>query len=735
MALETIPLPEVAPGWNPLSLMPGEGEGWKRPYEFLFPTAYLPSDQFLVVNEYSNTLLLPKQYDPNILAVQLLPVGGGAAGILGVSVPLFITLRRSGNSGVVGADKFTDVTPSPRIGFSIGSYFKNQTYLRLDLTGYGWQTGYTGINWIWIECTPMLETSSNCRLKKMYVRHGKLVSVREDPIEQRRYFKVLDSTDEAPLTFHPGGQIDLYSADGKKMTFPVLTVNKSWEVVAPWKPSGGDTKPEETPIVSDMFFSFSSAWAIEDPRMMHEYGLSLQTGVYETVAQKFAFGAPATDVIGIWLPPTAEEGLYVLYVDPKNASKIPLPQNAADADRRKEAMKAGGTLAEGIQAFRARSPMPASVRIVMRDIVGSKSKQNFCAGNLTDEYIIATDRDVDQQLFGLERAYSILSQPRNDTIEVLNASVNSKSLFVAVDDAQSGYQHSLELIQQKFWMTTEVYAGDISSGAPEGLWIGEISGISIAQSSLMQVEWETFESQTQTLSLNGELTGDETLLRRYRNSDKIGTYANCKNAFVKFKDWRVRNKTKGATYRVYKMGFEDLDDTGRLKVKAYFEGAGSSDFGIGDRVYVQFGEEYSNAFGLSPEASIRWQMQTRPALGAGSQYRIWMNGYLSLGEYAVPADIPPTEKFSLVDFSYGGDFIPGNQATIFGNPYVWIGTKGRITGISFIEYCVGQRHMVYYNDKEFSAITSRSSSPAWIQQREQKLIVCGLPKIIKKSGD
>jgi hypothetical protein len=677
----------------------------------------------MVVNEYQNTLILPLQYDWDILNIQTLPIGGGALAILGVSIPLGITLKRSGNSGTVGASPWRDATPSPRIGFSIGSSFKNQTYLRLDIAGYGFQVAYAGIQWVWTECIPAIETSSNCRLRRMYVTHGNLVSARIDTtvFPEKRYFKILDNSSPPPQNFRPGGAIRLYSKDGHSAAFTITSVNSDWEIVTDKEAidrNGNHTPVLEVTPEAGMFFSLDKVWALEDPRLIHDYSLKADSGYYDTDAQRFLYSSPLTDVIGIWLPPSQTSPLYTLYIDQNNAATIPPPDTPYDASVSGESMSIGGSFSQGVNLFKSLVPQPQTVRVSMSGVVGSKSMQNACAGNLVGEHLrIGNDY------------YEITQHPRGDTVEVMNLSSTSANKFI------DNLQKPIELKQQKYWMTTEVYPGNLVSGYPEGLWVGKVESVAQSQvAGYVDIKWGGFESQIQTATIHSEMTGSKTLVERYRNNASISA-VKVANAFAKYAGWKVVNKTLGASRDVGSITFANNPfESQRLVIKAGVK-AVLDDFLVGDSVYVVFGEQYQPAIGVAPDAVLLYRMQTRPAIGYDNQYRIWMNGYLDFSGYHIPETFPAGTKFSLVDFSYGGDFVKGNSHTVFGNPIIDVSTLSRMFGMSFMEFGVSRRQMLYFNDYDQSLVVFRQASPGWKMQIEQKALVVGKTTTINRSDD
>ena len=424
MPVESIPFPNRLSGWNSFKPI-SDGFGWMRPYEYLFPEKYLPSDRFYFSDEFGNTSIMPIPYDPTIMGVQTLPIGAGLLTNVGVSVAASITLQRVGNSGSSsGGVPYIELQPSPRIGFSFGNYFKNQTYIRVDVVGFGEQILSGGIQWLMTQAIPSIETSSHCRLKKVHLEYGKLLGVRRDG--DNYYLKIHDSDNPPGFQERSNTGIHVYNGRGLASWYPISKpINDSWEVAVSIHPVVTFDVITNNPVTetfdpaNSMFFRLWDNFVIENPMLMHDYGLVLYPATtsggwriaYETSAQKRLMAKTTLRLVGVWLPPSETFQYYSLCIDKVDQALVPLPKSKSSSDRTDEAMQLGGSLQDGLDALKPVKNKLASLRICIDGVSGAKSAQNFCFGNLTGEWLALITPTI-------VHYYEIVGQPRNDTIEV-----------------------------------------------------------------------------------------------------------------------------------------------------------------------------------------------------------------------------------------------------------------------------------------------------------------------------
>ena len=452
-------VPDFA-GWNPYLVISRQGD--HLPCADVFPYDQLPTNDLGFVEEFFN--------DDRIDITSASPITNLPVAV-GEQFDIYYDRKVGHGYGSKNLfEEYYDPTPSPRLGFQISNVFKHQAYWKLLVHGTG--TAIPGHNIFWWGSAgyATMEYATNCRLKPLYLTHGKVSGVRYDESAKKIYIKILDqitalgvkATDSMVA---PGGQILVWSKSSPANSagvvapqkFDIAYVNYNWEVVI--DASSATTKyyieigdffgltgpvgamPYDLKVVSapdsvdagkiglltpegyldggGVQISGADAtlvpFIVNDPAMMHEYNLKPVHRLLETDEQHRYC---KTNIIGVWVPRTLVEGQeiipsgfngYVAYVQKENQSDVWLPTDLADAQARGEWTAFGGTFYDGVQLLRKNNA--SSIRLIVSGI-NPKRYQNFATGSLTGEFAL---------LGGA--FHEILSHPRTDTVEITTNSL------------------------------------------------------------------------------------------------------------------------------------------------------------------------------------------------------------------------------------------------------------------------------------------------------------------------
>lgn len=723
-------LPFYPSGWHPWCPFT-RVETLNTEREFYFLPNMLPSTKFGVVNEYDNlSIEIPNQ------DTSLAGIGGGLYGVssfifaggVTTGTSLVIILSRK-QSWLNNGGKTTEIPmQSPRFGFSIGGHFKHQAYVKLVVYGRGFVGQGYQIGWLEAYGIPQIELTTNSRLTKFIVHHGKVDivnkqhvdSTTENPEEDNLLVKLFDNSFSASFASTPSGKITFYGLRGdgyQSRTFDYTDINKDWyakiadpSVAEPnaFVPSPGDFYTLYKPIMCD------------DPQLIHEFDLKLDpSGMYMTKDQRWYIDNHG---IGLWIYDT-EMAQDVAYVDSDKQSRVRLPSSQAQEEWVAESKQFGGNMADGVELWKASEPPLTTVRLIVAAQGGSPT-QNYFSNNLVGEYICVKGvAPRDGEPVAPDEWYEIVSHPRLDTIEINNIGIVNGTVFMDNPTA------SFVTYQQKFWKITELYSGFGAGSVGGALWGGHIISMEKSETdNTCEINWTTREYESFLFLPEFEVkrNGISTLPERFRTQCPL--IATAINGYDKYAGWlAVIDRSE---YKIKSITFE-ASSTSTIQVKVVVEGNPTEQSDNGSPVYVTLGEPYKSALGASFGANSYTDMRVeiartidRTATHAANQSCIRMVGTYQSGFYELSTAIGSKERIAIASHSYGVE----SPETAMGVPQGWVTTKksSGSAGVCYVEHgATKSRQTVFYRDLDLDALMSVSADTGWIERRQKSIIKLG----------
>jgi len=499
----TSPLPASFEKWFPI------GHIYNNKWRAVIDPKYLPLSTVAVGEDISYNLDIPL---PASLSSAI-----GTLGIVGAMVAIRnaymslggqsanITLSRSISFGNFGTTQpLVYYINSPRFGYQIGT-FKHQAYFEVRSIG----TSVGGGAWADFATVASIEYATNCKLKRLYVSHGKILSIYKKYVDVY-IVRLFEKTTQPNSDFKLDGKLQVWTfIDNKykKIEYDLssnVTLSETGELIFE-----KDKFIDIEKISSGDFFILTKPWVIENPSFLFEYGLNKDNGFYQTNEQQYK--VVSSTILGVWIQApkdlTYSDGtpetvlLWHLYTD-LSKDRFPLPNTPEQEKLVGEASDIKGTLKEGIALAKLNKDNAASVRVV---IFGANSEiQNCYPPSLIGEFVNIGDY-----------FWEIVGHPRSETIEVKLSSSNGNNdeNFVNFIDT-AGITENIDVFQQKFWFINELYYGYPYS---HGLWEGTVTKTPVVYTNN---KIETNEKAT-----SGDPKGNLTI----KNTT---TYTNAKEASV-----------------------------------------------------------------------------------------------------------------------------------------------------------------------------------------------------------
>jgi hypothetical protein len=736
--------------WKPITRM----RSLYEEREFYFPPDMLPSSKIGISNEFDSSAIWIDAAELNITGrLSITPmIAGFLAGIGGI--PVGLVGRSSRTTGtyysVSGAHRSFGMC-SPRFGFSIDKIFKHQAYIKLDFFAFGITGPNYQIYWMDVACVPQIEFSTNCRMKRYLVSHGKVLGTKISKDTQEKttaiYLKICDNTQPCMATL--SGEITIWgirSSGYQTAKFPIKGITADWYVqIDP--PVEKDGEEVFIPATGD-FYMLDKTIVAEDPQLLHEfdvvtpnYAPSEVTHIDDLYSKEQSSGTTDNQIVGIWLYDETKQK-WIAYVNKADSpgmdtnntinwqSKVHLPENDAQSAVAGEDQEFGGSLDEGIEAFNKLDPRPAVVRLVLDKAIGSSTMQNFYAGNLKGGYI-----SVESEF------YEIVDHPRLDTIEILNSGMQTGTELITSDmkSATSLRSKKISVYQQYFWQITELYTSYYQNDTG-ALWGGAITEIEFdKEKGTTTITWRTRESNSKLALSANEMNFSQclNLAERFRtefNPDNLKD--KCVMGFRKFQDWRIMSM-QGKSFKIYDMLFTELgdprEDVREFEVTALCQGNPSQDLSIGNDIYVVLGEPYQSALGLWQPGNISLNLgmmigQTGPSGQPPNFPYLLIHGRYEAGLYDFPEVLDPKKRLAIASHDFGldgGNWFPPR-------PSVWVSAyTGLRGGACFVEHGASHRQTLIYRDPELDILAAISTDLGGIERRQKIAIRCGLSE--KKS--
>lgn len=696
MSWSSVILPTQYPGWNPRVLI-NDLKPLGQPFDFPFPDNYLPSQYINALSILSNSLIDLPSTSTIFLGLGVSPAFLAALAATTTFIMYTATLKRSGNSASTSPDYgvLSISVNSPRFGYSIGTRFKHQAYISLDITLLGFIGGLTSLSWLPLtSLIPKVEYRVNCKFKRFYVRNGTLLNVTTSSTDPKKVtLKLFESTSSPDFSSAPVGSIKVFKSNGTSASFNLSSVDSGWGVNAE-----ATDENASLPSAGD-FYEVSTPWVIEDPQLMFEYELGSGYGGYKTKYQRMT---TVQNVIGMWMPPSGDSTEYTPYVNADFQDYM--------ATKVGDGVTIAGTGVDGFSAFNALNSIPSTIRIIINenpeDILpgDSTTKHNYMAGNLVGEYVEAGGN-----------YYEIVEHPMYNTIGVKNQAVTSGNLFSQTASAQQ-----IKVHQQNFWKISEIYYEN------QSLWQGEV-----INSSGTKITWKAAEDVPHKTTLSAteiEVSGYSSLAERIRSPISIRGSSSA-NVFKKYGGWLVISK--GEYYKVKSFSFANSDDEGFLNITCEIDGDIGTAVKTGDTISVAFDTPYETASGVSKAANFNLGIEAKPALYENNTWKLFMNGFYDAGYYKTTTPMDTSNMFSVVDFSFGVD----DAAQGRGVPAIMVQTKKRLIAVSFIEQGPEQRQCFFYMDPTLDTLAFRSSWQRSLDRIEQQLVAFGESTKITGGGD
>jgi len=701
MALDTIPtMPSLRPPWSPLALV-SEGRPYTQPFECPFPAGYLPASTFTVYSGIANTDIFATGADMIALAIGGgLPMATMAALTMGAPTTLLARMSRIGSFWTLGTfgQSYSNMTPSPRFGYSIGKSFKHQCYFRLNVFAVGWILIVLP-QWLFSVVIPALEYRTNSRFKRSYVRHGRILAtaVADNKVRvliferQGAPSSDFQSVSTTMTVYAPDGTHHDYSAKGTTDGGWFLELGDAGGGQPASQTSGTQGgQPSDVYVGTGWFFTLSKPIIVEDPNLLHEFGVKIKDGLPMSGQQQ---ASVEVNVVGVWLPQPDNTSLQQLYASQSDVDqyRMRLPENDGDEARYAEARTLGGDKAAGIAKL---TEKPGTIRVAIggsdKSSIGHSGRQNFHDHNLDGEFLCT------------ESSYfEIVSQPRSDTIEVAN---------VCVNDPSKKFKDSLgsefTVYQQNAWFISEMYVGSVHEFC---------SGTTTAESNAPS--WTCKRGFETILPASDRTASVQSLEQR------IVAPFQCQNkAFSKFGGWRL-----------------NAGDLKSYAVKSVTVTAAGTDSASGDTVYsvsvtlpegvkapagpvsLTFDEPYRGWGGrLSGVGNYDLSINSAPALDEHNIWTILTGGYYGSGFWEPLARLPEDSRVTVTSWAFGA-----NQGGGSDRPAVYVSTYGRATGVSCCTVNPTNRQYVFYTEPLSQVAAFRSAVPPWIEKREEMAVRCG----------
>lgn len=704
--------------WKPWAIVPEE-HGLTNPTDHVFPLNYTPFNQAFFTYEIADRIALPT-FDglTSSVTLGLGTLGGGVLSTITTNASALFELTRT-RGAWAGSGSPQIMRRGPKLGYHVGNRFKHLSYFRLSGTVEGivqggfitWRNG-TGY------ASP--ELAANCTLRQMYLEYGRLLSIREEDYNaetdvQTLWLKIYNKSGNIPEEFNYSKGITIWSkkdlgtveaaaieGEGgdediwKEHNLDVIEVNENLELKV--RITGASTSYLS---VGDLF-KLEEKWIVENPNLIHMWNLQLdkEYDSHSTSQQLYGIGersAVATPkIIGVWNPNvefsteitidaeaepplTATKTLLVkqLYIneDDKEKFGINLPsiigenedgeKISNEAFERKEHPEVGGNFSEG------KNLIPEDVETInlLFDITFGRYLDNFAANSLAGQYFI-TDYG------GAEGVYEIVDNPRGDSLEIRNKSLNGAEDLIT----KVGRGLKFDIIQQKFWMFSEMFVPFTTSNL-ENIFSGRVTKSEFnSEDAITTVEWKTRDDHASAiLSLfEQDLVESEYLSLPQRIKSELHDSLKLTKhnaAYSNFKNWSILNISTNLRFNLSDISFEDINEDDKLfnvKIKAVINGD-VSDMFKESRVGIVFDKPH-DIIGASPENNFFADLSVTFG-GEGQQQWAFVNGELNMGGHQFAEVISSDDKLTITDanyFSFSNSGFPLFYITVKDKSGIWL---------------------------------------------------------------
>jgi len=714
--MSPIPLNSDAPnGWNPWAVVQTENT---TANVFLPDTplssVYVPSNA-IWLRSLIDHCSLPWTSTPIDAFSTFLKAGGATGSIIGslgglAAVHILLSLPPT-STFALGSDK-----PAPRLGFCIGTDYKHQSYLKIDVIRNELPGAANDI------VLGRLDLAQNSRFKRLYLHHGEVE--RFDVINDE-YILSID-LDTAPSSL-VGSQVRIVSASGDNLKTTVESVKTNGDLVI------SNNFSSTFPDTGD-YYEFNNVWTLEDPFLMSgfwigpesDWGTSATnhsghnlfssthnrsyqegniTGVYTYYYQpdedpetgitpddeltSFAVGTPITDV------PDAEWRF-----SGTGASSEIYPDDVRyliNTDSGRFQAMPEGSWDDYLDMLQH----PETYSHVRLEIStgGRENRHNWHAPALRGEYL---------QQDG--KFYQILDHVEANIIDVNIQSVDG----ITLDPTITEYS----IFNQNAWMINEHYNGQI--GSPEGVYKGTIASanfikngnltnlriIGVTVPSVMSYVYPRYVPDDISNTFHDRFTKTHD----HKSTEPI-------KAYDKYQDWHL--VVGKAEYPI--TGIASFTDDGVIEMTVTGDLSGF----VGSSGFIAFDEIFDAYGSFSSEATMFYDHQGREGTN-----QICLSSEYTVGPYRL--DILSNTRFGFCDGFYFG--FGDNIALSARGSTNFITTPSVAGGISSMYHGLLDEDWVVYKDALTDKLTLRRGSLGFTDYPDKTEIIIGRDQEIESLG-
>ena len=704
-----------------------------------FPSLYTPADAFWVRSVLSHCII------PWINVVDpftaFLMAGGSSGSIIGSigGLAVVASLQEIFTAGgSFGLFPKREGGVGPKMGYNIGTSFKQQIYVRFDIQNAYGRLALTGTG-------PVVELMENSRFKRLYLYEGEVTGYTVEGVDGTDDLLSIDVEKFSDASTDISGSIRIAKSDGTSIG-PLNIIGTT--------PDGNliiqHIELETLPEAGD-YYRMDELWVLEDPSLLGGFlsGTENQReGTISSGMDLFVSGQNVPYQEGKFLgayfwtekssdtTSDADDTADSLYTQPmagysmndttthtwafigfensrnesvtysndirykENILSEPDPNNNNSIVQYQERLSFGGS---------AYSNMISSSDIeyvrVEINTGGYFNRNNWQAPALKGSYI-----EVDGYLF------KIIDQVGFNIIDVSFKSIGGKREF------DPGNYQDYSIVNQSAWMINENYMQNIVDGSTNGVFEGNV----ISAGS------DSDGASTVIVLVDGDpevlrgVKGNYSFIERYKEG--VAIPSGQIQAFNRFQDWRLISDSKEAIADDSRsVSFSEPEfDGGPYEMT--FPTKMNNGIENGDRVYVAFDTPYETR-GNWTRKGIGITLEVNQALTSSASNLSYLTSnvlcldgaYLS-APYVV--DIPINTRYGVDDGFYFG--LEANGTALRSDAQMsFLSTPRSSRGVASLFHTMRQEDWVIYEDPTSSKITIRRGSTDFTEYPYKTLISIG----------
>ena len=744
-------------GWNNwvyLSSTFGTAGGEMHLPDAPFPSIYTPSSSFMMRSLIDHCLIPWINVVDPYVAFALAGGTSSLSGAIGGLAAMNDLNNLSNATGTFSIFPRGKGGYGPRLGYCIGTFFKQQIYVRFDVMNGGGGVVFLGA------CTELVE---NSRFKRLYFYEGEIANYY---IEGDEHLLKLDIDNNAlPNIVSAEGTITIIKRNGTEFSLSINGIKSNWDLII------GEPAEGSSPEAGD-YYKIDQPWVIEDPSLLSGFLKGTENELFGSVTSGFNLFVSDKNIpyeegkfLGtyLWEPQTVLAD-NIEAVENTNVADVEYFQPSANSSMGDSAGYTWGFLGYGNSAFsetysndtrykdstaveltpevstsEGTSPEGVPVTIFTHperakadtalyqkaisnpnidylrvEISGGGYfyRNNFHAPALKGSYIVVNGAK-----------FKIMGHVSADIIDVSIKSIDGSTSF----DPSSNQSYSI--FNQYAWMINENYIQSSLLSSIKGLYEGRVVSIS-DKTVKVAVEADSY-------ILTGEKDG-YSLNGRYKNGVTIPNTT--KTKFNRFKNWRlVANKTEyvidsgastpvkfGEIISTENMEYYDIDIV-LLDIP--------NELNVGDTAYIVFDSMYKTA--SSNNKGLGITLNVTASSGSGGDTGFVTSSVLCLdGEFlSIPylIHIPINTRFGICDGAYFGISSNGSASRI-GAQTSYITTQSSTRGVASLFHNLRQEDWVCYMDSFSDNLTIRKGSANFSEYPSKNLMIIGSYDSIETSG-